>query len=135
MAETTQYARQENLPPAYLQQFFAGVPGANVPGILPLMNQDLVNKLQSMGQPGGSPFNYTDPRIAGFSGAEQQGFQNAAQGIGSYQPYFRRGEQLAEQGLSDVRRASDIGTQYMQTSWSRRSRCGKRSSRNVKRFT
>ena len=114
MATTTQYARQESLPPEYLQQFFAGVPGANVPGIMPLMNQDLVNKLQSMGQEGGSPFNYTDPRIAGFSGAEQQGFQDAAEGIGSYQPFFRRGEQLAEQGVSDVRRASDIGTQYMQ---------------------
>lgn len=114
MAETTQYARQESLPPQYLQQFFAGVPGANVPGIMPLMNQDLVNKLQSMGQPGGSPYNYTDPRIAGFSGAEQQAFQNVAQNVGSYQPYFRRGEQLAEQGLTDVRRASDIGTQYMQ---------------------
>ena len=114
MATTTQYARQESLPPEYLQQFFAGVPGANVPGIMPLMNQDLVNKLQSMGQPGGSPFNYTDPRIAEFSGAERQGFQNAAEGIGSYQPFFRRGEQLAEQGVMDVRRASDIGTQYMQ---------------------
>ena len=114
MATTTQYARQESLPPEYLQQFFAGVPGANVPGIMPLMNQDLVNKLQSMGQEGGSPFNYTDPRIAEFSGAERQGFRNAAEGIGSYQPFFRRGEQLAEQGVSDVRRASDIGTQYMQ---------------------
>jgi len=114
MATETAYTRQESLPPAYLQQFFAGVPGANVPGVLPLMNQDLVNKLQSMGQPGGSPFNYTDPRIAGFSDAERLGFENAAQGIGSYQPFFRRGEQLAEQGLMDVRRASDIGTQYMQ---------------------
>ena len=33
MATEEQFARVESLPPAFLQQFFAGVPGANIPGV------------------------------------------------------------------------------------------------------
>ena len=35
----------EQLPPNYLAEFFAGVPGQNVPGIMPLLNQELVNRI------------------------------------------------------------------------------------------
>ena len=55
MAETQQFARVESLPPAFLQQFFAGVPGANIPGIMPLLNQELVNRLTGMGVEGATP--------------------------------------------------------------------------------
>ena len=114
MAETTQYARTESLPPAYLQQMFAGVPGANVPGILPLLNQELVNRILGMGVEGATPYTYTGERIAGFTPAEQQAFRLAGESAGSYMPYIRRGEQLAEQGLRDVGRATGLGTEYLQ---------------------
>ena len=58
MAETQQFARVESLPPAFLQQFFAGVPGANIPGIMPLLNQELVNRLTGMGVEGAIPYTY-----------------------------------------------------------------------------
>ena len=114
MATETQFARTESLPPAYLQQFFAGVPGANIPGILPLLNQELVNRILGMGVEGATPYTYTGQRIAEFTPAEEQAFRLAGESAGGYMPYIRRAEQLGEQGLTDVRRASDIGTRYLQ---------------------
>ena len=83
MATEQQFARVESLPPAFLQQFFAGVPGANVPGVLPLLNQELVNRLLGMGVEGATPYTYTGQRIAQFTPAEQQAFRLAAEGAGS----------------------------------------------------
>jgi hypothetical protein len=114
MATETQFARTESLPPAYLQQFFAGVPGANIPGILPLLNQELVNRILGMGVEGATPYTYTGQRIAEFTPAEEQAFRLAGESAGAYMPYIRRAEQLGEQGLGDVRRATDIGTRYLQ---------------------
>ena len=114
MATETQYARTESLPPAYLQQFFAGVPGANIPGILPLLNQELVNRILGMGVEGATPYTYTGQRIAEFTPAERQAFRLTGETAGSYMPYFRRAEQLGEQGLRDVRRATGLGTGYLQ---------------------
>ena len=118
MAETQQFARVESLPPEFLQQFFAGVPGANVPGILPLLNQELVNRILGMGVEGATPYTYTGERIAGFSPAEQQAFRLAGESAGSYMPYIRRAEELGEQGLRDVRRSTGLGTEYLQLSGS-----------------
>jgi len=114
MATQEQFARVESLPPAFLQQFFAGVPGANIPGILPLLNQELVNRLMGMGVEGATPYTYTGDRIAGFTPAEQQAFRLAGESSGSYLPFIRRAEQLSEQSLGDVRRSTDLGTDYLQ---------------------
>ena len=114
MAETQQFARVESLPPAFLQQFFAGVPGANIPGILPLLNQELVNRLTGMGVKGATPYTYQGERIAGFSPAEQQAFRLAGESAGSYMPYIQRGEQLAEQGLANVQGSTGLATDYLQ---------------------
>lgn len=114
MATEQQFARVESLPPAFLQQFFAGVPGANVPGILPLLNQELVNRILGMGVEGATPYTYTGQRIAQFTPAEQQAFRLAAEGAGAYTPYFGRAEELAEQGLADVRGSAGLGTDYFQ---------------------
>ena len=114
MAETQQFARVESLPPAFLQQFFAGVPGANIPGIMPLLNQELVNRLTGMGVEGATPYTYQGERIAGFSPAEQQAFRLAGESAGSYMPYIQRGEQLAEQGLSNVLGSTGLATDYLQ---------------------
>ena len=113
MSTEQQYARTESLPPAYLQQLFSGVPGANIPGILPLLNQELVNRILGMGVEGATPYTYTGQRIAGFTPAEQQAFRLAGETAGAYMPYFRRAEQLGEQGLRDVRRATGLGTDYL----------------------
>ena len=114
MAETQQFARVESLPPAFLQQFFAGVPGANIPGILPLLNQELVNRLTGMGVEGATPYTYQGERIAGFSPAEQQAFRLAGESAGSYMPYIQRGEQLAEQGLANVQGSTGLARDYLQ---------------------
>jgi len=114
MAETQQFARVESLPPAFLQQFFAGVPGANIPGIMPLLNQELVNRLTGMGVEGATPYTYQGERIAGFTPAEQQAFRLAGESAGSYMPYIQRGEQLAEQGLSNVLGSTGLATDYLQ---------------------
>ena len=114
MAETQQFARTESLPPAFLQQFFAGVPGANIPGVMPLLNQELVNRITGMGVKGATPYTYQGERIAGFSPAEQQAFRLAGESAGSYMPYIQRGEQLAEQGLSNVLGSTGLATDYLQ---------------------
>ena len=57
MAEQTT-GRTESLPPQYYQDLMRGIPGANVPGIMPLLNQDLVNKLQGLGVEGATPYSY-----------------------------------------------------------------------------
>jgi hypothetical protein len=114
MATTEQFARVESLPPAFLQQLFAGVPGANIPGIMPLLNQELVNRLTGMGVKGATPYTYQGERIAGFSPAEQQAFRLAGESAGSYMPYIQRGEQLAEQGLANVQGSTGLATDYLQ---------------------
>ena len=114
MSTQEQFARVESLPPAFLQQLFAGVPGANIPGIMPLLNQELVNRLTGMGVPGATPYTYQGERIAGFSPAEQQAFRIAGESAGSYMPYIQRGEQLAEQGLANVQGSTGLATDYLQ---------------------
>ena len=114
MATEQQFARVESLPPAFLQQFFAGVPGANVPGVLPLLNQELVNRLMGMGVEGATPYTYTGQRIAQFTPAEHQAFRLAAEGAGSYVPFLDRARQLGEESLADVRGTAGLGTDYFQ---------------------
>ena len=99
MATENTYQRVEQLPPNYLAQFFAGGQ-QGVPGIMPLLNQELVNRLSTFGVEGANPYTYSGQRIAGFTPAEQEGFRMTAEGMGGYLPYYQRGEQLTEQGLS-----------------------------------
>ena len=88
MAEE-QYLDQttSSTPPQYLQDFYSGA-GAGVPGLFPLLNQDVYNKFATMGVPGMNPYTYQGMRVAPFSQMQQEGFNQIGQGVGSYQPYF-----------------------------------------------
>lgn len=88
MAEE-QYLDQttSSTPPQYLQDFYSGA-GAGVPGLFPLLNQDIYNKFATMGVPGMNPYTYQGMRVAPFSQMQQEGFNQIGQGVGSYQPYF-----------------------------------------------
>ena len=99
MATERGYQRTEQLPPNYLAQFYSGAPGKNVPGIMPLLNQELVNRTMGFGVEGANPYTYSGERIADFSPAEQEGMRMTAEGMGSYLPYFQRAEELTEGGL------------------------------------
>ncbi len=94
MATETGYTRTETLPTNMLGQFYAGVPGQNVPGIMPLLNQDLVNKIMGFGVEGANPYTYTGERIAGFTPAQEEAFRLTAQGVGGYQPYLQGAENM-----------------------------------------
>jgi hypothetical protein len=99
MATESSYQRVETLPPNYLAQFYSGVPGSNVPGIMPLLNQELVNRMMGFGVEGANPYTYSGQRIANFTPAEREAFRMTSEGMGSYAPYFQRGEQMIEGGL------------------------------------
>ena len=103
MAEESAYSRVEQLPPQYLADFYAGVPGSNVPGIMPLLNQELVNRMMTFGVEGANPFTYTGERIADFTPAEQEAFRLTAEGMGSYLPYFQQAEALTQEGVGTSR--------------------------------
>jgi len=107
MAETTTYQRTETLPPNMLGQLFGGVPGQNVPGILPLLNQDLVNKIMGFGVEGANPFTYTGQRIAGFTPAQEEAFRLTAQGVGGYQPLLQSAQEAIMGGLGTAGDAFD----------------------------
>ena len=83
MAEE-QYLDQtsRSLPPQYLADFYAGA-GAGVPGMLPLLNQDVYNKFATMAIPGMNPYTYQGMRVAPFSQMQQQAFNRIGQGVGS----------------------------------------------------
>ena len=94
---TEEYLDQtsKSVPPQYLADLYAGA-GAGVPGMIPLLNQDIYNKFATMGVPGMNPYTYQGMRVAPFSQMQQQGFNRIGQGVGSYQPYFN----AAQQGLT-----------------------------------
>jgi len=56
MAEE-QYLDQttQSVPPQYLADFYGGA-GQGVPGMLPLLNQDIYNKFATMSTPGMNPY-------------------------------------------------------------------------------
>lgn len=99
MATESGYQRIENLPPNYLAQFFSGVPGTNVPGIMPLLNQELVNRMMGFGVAGANPYTYTGQRIADFTPAEREAMRMTAQGMGSYLPFYQSAEAMTRGGL------------------------------------
>lgn len=86
-------------PPKYLQDFFAGDQEAGIAGILPLLNQELANRFLTMGTPGATPFTYRGDRIADFTPAQLEAFRLAAEGSGSYMPFFDSAENLYNQGI------------------------------------
>ncbi len=99
MATESSYTRIEQLPPNMLAQLFSGVRGQNIPGIMPLLNQELVNRMMGFGVEGANPYTYSGQRIAGFSPAEQEAFRMTAQGMGSYLPFFQDAERMTKGGL------------------------------------
>ena len=113
MATEQTTGRTESLPPEYYRQFMAGVPGANIPGIMPLLNQDLVNKLQGMGVEGATPYSYQGQRIADFTPAERMAMQMTGENVGSYQPYFDEATEMARQGYGDARTSAAEGMNFM----------------------
>ena len=105
MAESSSYQRTETLPANMLGQFYAGVPGQNVPGIMPLLNQDLVNKIMGFGVAGANPYTYTGNRIADFTPAQEEAFRLTAQGVGGYQPYLQSAENMIRSGVGTAQDA------------------------------
>ena len=99
MATESSYQRVEQLPPNYLAQMYSGVPGTNVPGLMPLLNQELVNRMMGFGVEGANPYTYSGQRIADFAPAEREAMRMTGEGMGSYAPYFQRAEQMTEGGL------------------------------------
>ena len=99
MALNEEWVQQtsKNVPPRYMQEFYGGA-GAGVPGVMPLMNQAMVNRFSTMGVPGATPYTYGGTRVAPFSEMEQGGFNLGAQGVGSYLPYFSAAEKGMRQG-------------------------------------
>lgn len=105
MATESSYTRTETLPANMLAQFYAGVPGQNVPGIMPLLNQDLVNKIMGFGVEGANPYTYTGQRIAGFTPAQEEAFRLTAQGMGSYMPFIQGAEDMIRGGVGTAEEA------------------------------
>ena len=105
MATESSYTRTETLPANMLAQFYAGVPGQNVPGIMPLLNQDLVNKIMGFGVEGANPYTYTGERIAGFTPAQEEAFRLTAQGMGSYMPFIQGAEDMIRGGVGTAQDA------------------------------
>ena len=115
MAVEEGYLRQERLPPNYLAQFFSGVPGQNVPGIMPMLNQDMVNKMMGFGVAGANPYTYQGERTAGFTPAQQEAMRLSGEGVGSYSPYLDRSEAITEGALGDVTGAYGAGANLLQS--------------------
>ena len=109
MAVEESYQRNEILPPQFLADFFSGVPGQNVPGIMPLLNQDLYNKMMGFGVAGAIPFTYQGERIADFTPAQIEAMRLSAEGLGAYSPYINRAEKITEGALADVTGAYSTG--------------------------
>ena len=113
MADNTNIV-SEQLPPNYLAEFFAGRPGANVPGIMPLLNQELVNRISGFGVEGANPYTYEGNRIAGFSPAQQQAFKLGTAGVGSYSPYLDKATATTGRALTDSDLALGTSANYLQ---------------------
>ena len=104
MAETFQDTISGKAPPQGIQDLYFGA-GQGVPGMYPLLNQSTANYFATMGQPGGTPYSYQGPRIAGFNPAQQAGMEIAAGGVGSYLPYYQQAENLYGQSGSAAKGA------------------------------
>ena len=89
----------QSVPPKWLQDFYSGS-GEGVPGLFPLLNQDIYNKFSTMGVPGMNPYTYQGMRVAPFSQMQQEGFNQIGQGVGSYQPYFNSAANSQQQGVN-----------------------------------
>ena len=105
MAMNEEWVQQLNrsVPTRAIQDLYTGA-GPGVPGILPMLNQNLVNQFSTMGTPGATPYSYQGTRVAPFSAMEQQGMQLGARGVGSYLPYFNAAEQGIRQGVGTAQR-------------------------------
>jgi hypothetical protein len=116
MAVEEGFLRQERLPPNFVAQMFSGVPGQNVPGIMPLLNQEMVNRMMGFGVAGANPYTYQGERIAGFTPAQQEAMRLSAEGVGSYSPYLARSEAITEGALADLTDSYGRGSNLLQQS-------------------
>jgi hypothetical protein len=107
-------SQQQTVVPARLVQQFLGGGGAGIPGLFPLLNQQLVSQLSQLGLPDTSPFTYTGQRIAGFTPQEQRAFQLGEQAIGSYLPFLERGAGLTEEAAQQLMMGSRLGAEQIQ---------------------
>ena len=106
-------SQQQILTPNRLVQDFLAGSGAGIPGLFPLLNQQLVSQLSQLGLPDSSPFTYTGQRIAGFTPQEQRAFQLGEQAIGSYLPFLQRGAGLTEQAASELMQTGAQGREQI----------------------
>ena len=98
--------QQTTAPPRFATDFYqGGLPG--VPGLVPVANQFFTNQLFGLSQ-GLTPFDY-GTRIAGFTPAEQAGFNLTLDSLGSYQPSFQQAGNILGQSLSNLQRTGARG--------------------------
>ena len=98
MADTTQQTDSigYTAPPQGIRDLYFGA-GPGVPGMYPLLNQATSNYFATMGMPGMTPYSYQGDRIAGFTDAQREAMGMAGRGVGSYLPFFQKGEQMYDQ--------------------------------------
>ena len=106
MSEGTTYTSQ--LPPAFFGQFFQGG-RQGVPGIMPLLNQELVNKFATLGVPGATPYTYQGQRIADFTPAEREAMRLGIEGVGSYLPFYKDAESMMRGAQEQAQLAGQEG--------------------------
>ena len=105
--------QQQIIAPNQIVQDFIAGGGAGIPGLFPLLNQQLVNQLATLGLPDSSPFTYTGQRIADFTPQERRAFQLGEQAIGSYRPFLDRGTELTEQAAAELMRSGAMGQEQI----------------------
>ena len=106
MAETQQDRIGYRAPPQGIRDLYFGA-GPGVPGMYPLLNQATANYFSTMGMPGMTPYSYQGDRIAGFTPAQREAMGMAGRGVGSYLPFYQKGEQMFDQAGQTAQGAYD----------------------------
>tara|TARA_R100000664_G_scaffold14349_2_gene22546 strand:- start:25404 stop:26570 length:1167 start_codon:yes stop_codon:yes gene_type:complete len=106
MAETQSDRIGYRAPPQGIRDLYFGA-GPGVPGMYPLLNQATSNYFSTMGMPGMTPYSYQGNRIAGFTPMQRQAMGMAGRGVGSYLPFYQRGEQMLDRSGRTAQGAYD----------------------------
>mgnify|MGYP003131672231 FL=1 len=106
-------SQQQILAPNRIVQDFIAGGGAGIPGLFPLLNQQLVSQIAQLGLPDSSPFTYTGQRIADFTPQERRAFELGEQAIGSYRPFLDRSGALTEQAAQQLLQSGDLSRQQI----------------------
>tara|TARA_Y100001973_G_C5205592_1_gene341315 strand:- start:154 stop:1608 length:1455 start_codon:yes stop_codon:yes gene_type:complete len=108
-------SQQQIIAPNRIVQDMIAGGGAGIPGLFPLLNQQLVNQFSQLGLPDTNPFTYTGQRIADFTPQERRAFELGEQAIGSYRPFLDRSASLTEQAAQELMRSGQTGREQIAT--------------------